>query len=67
MLDITNCKQLWGDYEGLELKFDIEYNGNKYMVKKPDPSRQTNQLNTNQKQCLRHNQTTYKQTRQFLI
>lgn len=42
MLDITNCKQLWGDYEGSELKFAIEYNGNKYMVKKPDPSRQAN-------------------------
>lgn len=24
MLDITNCEQLWGDYEGSELKFAIE-------------------------------------------
>ena len=41
MLDITNCEQLWGDYEGSELKFAIEYNGKKYMVKKPDPARQS--------------------------
>lgn len=40
MLDITNCEQLWSDYEGSELKFAIEYGGKKYMIKKPDPSRQ---------------------------
>lgn len=41
MLDITSCEQLWGDYEGSELKFAIDYNGKKYMVKKPDPARKS--------------------------
>ncbi|HIU11247.1 MAG TPA: CtkA family protein, partial [Candidatus Onthocola stercorigallinarum] len=42
MIDITNLKQEINTYGGLELKATYIINGERYMVKMPDPVRRKN-------------------------
>lgn len=42
MVDFTNCKEEFNFYSGSEKKKTLIYNGNKYLVKFPDPIREKN-------------------------
>lgn len=42
MIDFTKCKEEINQYKGSEKKKTLIYNGNKYLVKFPDPLRQKN-------------------------
>ena len=42
MIDFSECKEEMNEYKGSEKKKTLIYNGNKYLVKFPDPLRQKN-------------------------
>jgi len=42
MIDFTKCKEEFNNYKGSEKKKTLIYNGKKYLVKFPDPSKEKN-------------------------
>lgn len=40
MIDLTGCKEVFGDFAGSERKITLYYNNEKYMIKFPDPVRE---------------------------